>query len=371
MIHQILQTPILLIKRALALPLPLSIFGYEITKVCNGSCIYCDYGRRTIDHLIDLQDQLTLEELHKGLKPPSLFKNIKEVHITGGEPYLRKDMVAIIQFLAQLSPKALIQINTNGLTPNLTLRKTTELGDLLGSSRLLISVSLDGPKDINNFQRGSVMHYDQAMKTICLLRENEFNVAASSVITKMNLPKMKSFHNSLFSLGIPHYLNLFQNYGSRSQGFPEELALGPEDVKLFEELSCVGDYSLQRRFLSIYLQDQRQLLPCFGGFNSFTLYANGDVFPCGPLHYRLGNIREQPFGSIWLGPRAKKARKYIRQGLCHCTDCFQTKSILMTPLFSLLKFLSWEVTGRYSCRVSLRKFITDKLVEMLCRTRKQ
>jgi len=45
-------------------------------------------------------------------------------------------------------------------------------------------------------------------------------------------------------------------------------------------------HSLAKRFLPIYLrkkEEDKQLLPCFAGFNSFVLNPNGDVYPYGQL----------------------------------------------------------------------------------------
>lgn len=63
---------------------------------------------------------------------------------------------------------------------------------------------------------------------------------------------------------------------------------------------------------------------CEKPFHHVYLAPNGEVWPCGWMHFPIGNIYEQDFDEIWRGERAKRARESILDGsFCYCrkTSC--------------------------------------------------
>jgi len=63
---------------------------------------------------------------------------------------------------------------------------------------------------------------------------------------------------------------------------------------------------------------------CEKPFNSVYLAPNGEVWPCGWMHFSMGNIYEQGFDEIWHGAAAEEARKSILNGsfaYCRKTSC--------------------------------------------------
>lgn len=80
---------------------------YLTTFRCNGSCSFCCF-KNSINKKFD---ELSLDEVKKVIShlPP-----LKDFSISGGEPFLRKDLVEICKAFEKLGPEEL-WMPTNGL----------------------------------------------------------------------------------------------------------------------------------------------------------------------------------------------------------------------------------------------------------------
>ena len=63
---------------------------------------------------------------------------------------------------------------------------------------------------------------------------------------------------------------------------------------------------------------------CVKPFNNVYLASDGEVWPCGWMHYVIGNLYEQNLDEIWHSEAAEQARKSILDGsfaFCRKTSC--------------------------------------------------
>ena len=74
-----------------------------VTYRCNSRCIMCNIWQ------IKNFPEINYEEY---LKLPS---SLRDINISGGEPFLREDLVDIVRVIKRACPKAKITISTNGL----------------------------------------------------------------------------------------------------------------------------------------------------------------------------------------------------------------------------------------------------------------
>ena len=91
-------------------------------------------------------DELSLEEFDRLLLDP-FMRRIRWVNLTGGEPFLRKDLPDMIGLLAKRCPDLeIIAIPTNGFMPERTEEMVRRSLDLLEGTDVLLSVtvSIDG-----------------------------------------------------------------------------------------------------------------------------------------------------------------------------------------------------------------------------------
>jgi len=308
-----------LFLRRLYRPIKIQRFNYEVTRLCNGRCAYCGIWKTK-----DVSDELSLQELEDGLKPVELFRSVEEIGITGGEPFLRKDLVDLCQLLKEICPNSSLGLVTNGLQPKLVLEKMKEIREF--EPNVHIGVSIDGFGYVDSILRGNPKHCELAWETVELLKEEGFSVGVGSVVTSLNIDIMLDFKRFCQKKGVPHDVmtaNFSEHfYNNVDNAEMKNLAIPKSKYSLFKKICLTGRVTSFRYYFPKYLKERRQIIPCFSGFNSFFLSSKGTVYPCIHLNQPFGNIKEEPFGNFWNDENARKIRKRIVQGLCHCyTQC--------------------------------------------------
>jgi MoaA/NifB/PqqE/SkfB family radical SAM enzyme len=87
-------------------------------------------------------------------------------------------------------------------------------------------------------------------------------------------------------------------------------------VAKITEAFRVEYYKLVKRILD----EQDQVIPCYAGWASAQIYADGTVWPCCIRADDLGNLRDHnyDFKAIWFGNKIKDVRRSIAAKECHC-----------------------------------------------------
>lgn len=167
-------------------PIQLVLF---ITSKCNCFCRHCFYWKE-----LNQQDQLTIDE-YKQIA--SNVGRIRTLCLTGGEPFLRSDIVEIVKIFSAFNRPKYVQIPTNGMLTNIVV--DTCKGILLNTNlKLNISVSLDGFEEIHNDIRGNKNCFNHAVETIRELKllsksSREFTVTVCTNISSLTIDKIKEF----------------------------------------------------------------------------------------------------------------------------------------------------------------------------------
>ena len=141
---------------------------WEITHNCNYGCSYCIFScdKKRVN------GELTTEECFHVID--ELVKNdFKHLKITGGEPFIRKDIVEILEYASKY---LIVDISTNASLI------TEEIVSKLNNIDLkMIHVSLDGKKDEHESVRGKNT-YERTIKGLEALKLSKNKVRIGSVI---------------------------------------------------------------------------------------------------------------------------------------------------------------------------------------------
>ncbi len=140
--------------------LPISMIHY-VTDKCNAKCEHCFYWKS-----LGGKYEPSLEEIEKLVKG---MPKLNSVSLTGGEPFLREDIVDVALIWAKKADR--ISIPTNGLLTERIVKDVREILDKtkdMGTS-VSVQVSLDGLKRLHDKTRG-VKIFDKAVKTLKELR---------------------------------------------------------------------------------------------------------------------------------------------------------------------------------------------------------
>lgn len=145
---------------------------WEITHQCNYGCSYCMFSC----NYLKVDGELTIEECFHVID--ELVKNnFKHLKITGGEPFIRKDIIKILEYA---SKRLITDISTNAslITPEI-------VEDLNKLDLKMIHVSLDGNKEEHESVRGRNT-YDKTIRGLQALKKSINKVRIGSVIHSNN-----------------------------------------------------------------------------------------------------------------------------------------------------------------------------------------
>src|SRR3989338_6579487 len=194
--------------RALQLQAPKMLMLY-VTDNCNLRCKHCFYWT-DVDNPRTAHSIEEIEKLTKSLK-----ERLDLLTLTGGEPFVRKDLVDIVRLFVQNNKVKRIHIATNGLLPDLTVRKTNEMLALLGShTRLTMQFSIDGFEDAHDKVRGMKGAFQKTCETVKKLMEihdKRLAVSVATVVHRDNFHEMKNFKDFInHELGVPMKINVLR-----------------------------------------------------------------------------------------------------------------------------------------------------------------
>ena len=110
-----------------------------ITNRCNAKCQHCFY----YDELNKQVDEMTLAD-YKNLARV-LEKEVNQVIITGGEPFIRKDIEEISKYFLKNPFIHSLNYITNGVLPDRVEEKVTKILHYASrNTRILVNISIDG-----------------------------------------------------------------------------------------------------------------------------------------------------------------------------------------------------------------------------------
>ncbi len=288
---------------------PLSSLVFQVSNKCNMHCSYCyEPEEAKYGPLAQHMDWETAKRSVDFLLERS--QGSPEVHLVffGGEPLLNfklmKQVVAYAQKrAAQEAKKVDFSLTTNG-----TLL-TDEVIDFLGQYRFGITVSMDGPKDIQDKRRflsagrGS---YEVVVSRVqkLLQRYTARPVVARVTLTRGTVEVVRIYRHltelGFFEVGFsPVTARRGEAWGLEASDLDRLLLEFQELGALYVERALNNQYTGFAN-LSTLLADLHQgttkALPCGAGLGLLDVDGRGDVYLChrfsGSEDYCYGNVRE-------------------------------------------------------------------------------
>lgn len=168
---------------------------FEITYACNLRCGFCytDSPRHTLQRTPELSDEEWRE-----VATQSLELGIVEAVVTGGEPFLRKELtLGLIETLSGAGVG--VTLNSNGWFVDEEVAE--RLGALAG---VTAHVSLDGARaGLHDGSRGVPGSWRRAVEGIDRLLGAGVGVCVVHVVTPDNAAGVPDFLEQMWSLGVP------------------------------------------------------------------------------------------------------------------------------------------------------------------------
>ena len=301
----------------------------EISRVCNHKCLNCNIWESPKKEILPLR------------KYKELFrenKNLMWLSLTGGEPFLRQDIVDIAA-AADESCKNLkfLSIPTDGYRTDSIVEKTKQMKKM--GFELHLTISLDGPKAIHDKIRGKEGAYDAAIKTFKELKRNKIDVRYQATLHKQNLDVFKQFYlQNRKDIGVLTFTQISDIYYDNNNKVKP--LTGEEAADVFNYIE--KNFSMKEKqdlfekmhikIAQQYMKKKDMMLPCTAGFSGAFIASSGDVHPCFFMP-PWGNIKEKSFKEIWFSQIAGEEREKIKQKDCpRCwVNCFSFQDMLVYP----------------------------------------
>ena len=316
--------------------------NFCVTYWCQSRCAHCSIWK------IRPKGELTLDEIKEFAKQNRYFQWLE---LTGGEPFLRQDIVEIARtFKESCSGLYLLTMPTNSLCNyEMEIKKIEEIAKL-GIPNVVITVSLDGYRELEDKIRGVPGNYDKAIrmyKGITELSRRYPNLIATLGFTIINANAgqlQRTVEEVMKEVPGIHYTNFHVNvgqvsdnyYGNTANAIAAPADLATKDVEfLLEKMKTVKEHGLAQRakqFLEVkymegtleFLRTRRSPIPNRDGELSVFMDSYGTVFPSIMTSMKLGSIRQD-------GSSLEKMLAHAELGVQHenyYTPCESYQSVL-------------------------------------------
>ena len=296
---------------------------------CNSRCKTCNvYHRKS--------QELSLEEWVK------IFQSLKKtpfwVTISGGEPFLYKDIEALVGSLYDNCRPSIINIPTNGILYERIPIIVRRIASHCIKSQIVINLSIDEIEEKHDTIRGVPGNYRKALKTYAALKAidaQNLTVGIHTVISKFNVRRVPQIYDHLRALNPDSYVTEIAEERVElntigTEIAPEYSAYASAVDFLMEQMredhfSRIG--RITRAFRLQYyqlvkkiLKEKRQVIPCYAGIASAQIAPTGEVWMCCTKAESIGNLAEANynFNKVWTSKKARESRERIKNKECCC-----------------------------------------------------
>ncbi len=326
-------------------------YTFFLTKRCNAKCPFCFYlsGK---DGPADTAEELSIDEIRR---VSSSMGNLLWLAFSGGEIFLRDDLVEITKVFYETNRPAIILFPTNGLMPAVIRDRVGMILESCPESTIVVKLSVEGPESINDSIRGEGS-FKKTMETYSALgglldEYPNFELGINTVFCSRNqnsmdelielvngLEKIKTHTVSLIRGNVADERLKdvdMEKYYETVDRMAVNLRDNTSRVYRFRgaKLKAAQDI-LQRRLIYETYTRNRRMVPCHAGRLNLVVSETGDVYPCELLEKKLGNIREIGYDikKLLQSRQAREIIRSIRKDGCFCThECYFMTNILFSP----------------------------------------
>ena len=326
----------------------------ELSNKCNLHCKMCWFhGEQGVGDRYAGRELATREVLEL---VDSVSRHRPAIYIGGAEPFVRRDMLTILEHIKKKNLR--VSFTTNG-----TLLRPAAIEKLVRMGVDDISFSIDGHKQLHDSIRGPGV-FDRVTAAVAQLAAVKEKMACTKPTVHVNIVM-----NHTVSSQLEQTLDAIEKATSSGVDFyrlhhlwfvtPTELALHQQGVRRALGCSAPGARShlmsdppgvfaadiadvVGRRPNSVKIKAFLDLSPpslrryyggghsgkrrCIASFYAAVVKPNGDVKFCPDEwidDYCLGNIRADNFNAIWNNAKARRFRKalWMQKQFAGCKRC--------------------------------------------------
>lgn len=276
---------------------------WHITDRCNLKCPHCDIADSPLPDTGIEKIYYMVENYVKTLKRMNINGR---VHVTGGEPFMRRELFEFLGMLRSHKEISSFSIQSNG-----TMIDQDIVKKLAKSGCEFIRVSIDGGQDVHDSIRREGP-LNRALFGIRLLKNHGIPVSVSFTVNKYNFMELGNAADVAFKAGAGSFLTerIIPVRGSKGA----DILMNEDEItecfvmlnnvrkklekKLFSKAEVSMGGALQFLF---YDGEGPDSCPysCKAGRTELTVLADGRVVPCRSMPVIIGDIKTDDLYEIY------------------------------------------------------------------------
>lgn len=330
------DTPVRAPKKVVPLtPVPLSTMVLNVTNQCNLSCTYCyEYGEDKIVQTENgKQPKMMTEETARESVDFLLRESGKDAHMTffGGETLLNFRVLKSTVAYATARAADVGKTIDFSMTTNATLL-SPEVIDFLTEHRFGVTISMDGPPDLQNkfrvFHSGAGSYDIIAPKIKALIAKHRSRpIGARVTLTKETLDVRRIYDHLTNEIGFwevgfaPVTASPDRPHAFGDEGFENVLAEFRDLAKDYLTAALENrhhGFSNVRETIGEIHKGASKAWPCGAGFGLLGVSTAGDVALC----HRFAGSDDHKLGTVFDGIDREKQHAFLdSHHIADKTDC--------------------------------------------------
>ncbi len=314
---------------------PLQIISWEATRKCNLNCKHCGSPRESVP----LGDELSTDEVVSSfyqIAEDFDMSKFRHINITGGEPFVRKDLLTILSEISKNSDYRNIDIQTNGLVladnPEL-FKKIIDYG-VTG-----VGISIDGLQNSHDIFRGKTGSYDKSFSAAKKAVESGLTVTVSIVANSKNINEIPLLYEEVKKEIKPRIFRVMTIDPLGRANSNKDYLLSPNQTKevmlfLSKEYvnNCENYHDSKTTMVELgcggWLGELEGLVRpflfhCVAGINNMGILYDGKLAACSNIPRELGfegDVRKDRIKDAWEN-QYQKYRNFEWKKTGECKEC--------------------------------------------------
>ena len=280
-----------------------------VTYRCNSRCTMCDIWQ--IKDFPEFKPEIL----------STLPASLRDINISGGEPFLRVDLPVIIRTLKHYCPAARMVISSNGFATELIVQQMTEI--LKIEPHIGVAISIDGVGEMHDEMRGIPGGFDRAVATVRALQDlGMTNLRLGFTIGDRNANHLSRVYDLSRELGVQFTHSFAQSsefyFGGKqnTNTLRKDLIFDQYEYLIKKELKTWRIKNWLRAYYAFAMRDfilsHDQPLSGAPGRDFFFLDPAGRIYPSVVHNVVLGDLNIiSDFMAFWLSPDTNKIREQV------------------------------------------------------------
>jgi heme b synthase len=297
------------VKKGVPVP-PLRMIAWEVTQACNLDCVHC----RAAAVNEPPPGELSTKEALSFLDEVASFSS-PVIILSGGEPLMRKDVFEIAAYGKKIGLKMV-------MAPNGTLLNDEVVAKLneVGIDRISISIDGSTSEKHDSFRRVRGA-FEGALRGIEALKRGGISFQINTTVTRFNLQDLPNILRLTQKLGAAAWHVFLLVPTGRARDMKSE-EISPEEYErtlnwlydvqknegIFVKPTCAPHYyriareraKKEGEKVSFSQRGYEAMTRgCLGGISFCFISHMGEVYPCGYLDLKAGDIRKEGIKKVW------------------------------------------------------------------------